>query len=426
MSDEQYEPTAAERFGSSLYGIAVLVMNVSFAIAGVAALYLLYGILSGGMSGVDSLPAADKARVFGVVSLAGKALTGGLALGTLALTYVMLGEDMAGYVIFVAAAAIGFGIQFAYTTFGGTVDSGGVKRAFSAFHQAAYVPAAIGALLILRDVVLRFISALQPKEINSDTLTYGNEARVEAKPIRTSLLAKCWEGPYCRDFVRVHCPIFIKRQACWRVKQGCYCEEEIVSAAAAKVQGVHLEMAPNKNANFANAPTQPVTSIPPSSAPIAPTAGLSAVGSAPKAGGMGRLPDVVTIQIGNETPTSVVTNSGGYQKRDLSPAQKRERCRNCVIYNEHQREKYKILLPVVFVGGIALCAIFAVPLRELFSASIMGVDRLLAHISFNTGAAPKLQRPAEGAAWALVGAFGLMFLSKMLQLLEWACFKVKI
>jgi hypothetical protein len=305
------------------------------------------------------------------------------------------------------------------------------------------MPAGIGAVLIARDVVLRFISALQPKHVESDNLTYGNEAKAEAKPIRTSLFAKCWEGPYCREFVRVHCPIFIKRAACWREKSGCYCEEEIVSQAASKVQGVHLEMVPSG----ASAPTPPPPSSPAATPPVVtPTrpVGLSSVGSPPINRGLGHDPlspppsagrggsvglsgvgssGVVHIQIGNEQPAAVVT---GNRKVELNAAQKRERCRNCVIYNEHQREKYKILLPLTFIGGIALCALFSTPARGLIGTGMIGLETLLARITFNSGPAPKIAQPSDGAVWTLIGALSLMFLSKLLQVLEWACFKVKI
>jgi hypothetical protein len=110
-------------------------------------------------------------------------------------------------------------------------------------------------------------------------------------------------------------------------------------------------------------------------------------------------------------------------------AQKRERCRNCVIYNNHQREKYKLVMPIVLLATLLLCAVVAEPVRSNIGTALSGVDHLLARISFNSGggkAATDLWKPPAGIEWILIGALGLMLLSKMLQVTEWAIFKIKI
>ena len=91
-----------------------------------------------------------------------------------------------------------------------------------------------------------------------------------------------------------HCPIFLSRKACWREKRGCYCEEDIVAAAASKINGVVLDMAPDPKQNYAN----------------------------------------TARQVG----TTGMENA--YRKPALSHAQKVQRCKYCVIFNEHEREKY--------------------------------------------------------------------------------------
>ena len=40
----------------------------------------------------------------------------------------------------------------------------------------------------------------------------------------------------------------------------------------------------------------------------------------------------------------------GGPRKDLSPEAKRERCRNCIIYNEHQRQKHKALTAVALIA----------------------------------------------------------------------------
>ena len=205
-------------------------------------------------------------------------------------------------------------------------------------------------------------------------MTFGTGAVKENRPTRTSVLGKCWEGPYCRTFIRDHCPIFIKRQACWKNRRGCYCDEDIVSGAAAKVKGVMLEMAPASETNFSTPATQ--------------------------------------------------TN----RKVHLTEWQKAERCRNCIIYNEHQREKYKVFMPIVILGTVAGTAAFSQPAFALVKVVITRVDRMVQSLSFGpTSGTPRHYIDiADWAVWSIVLALSVMLISKVLQTLEYLIFVKKI
>jgi hypothetical protein len=421
--NEERELTPWERVAPAVYNVATVVMTGSFIVAGLATLYLLYGVFSGQLAGMDSLPKGDQTRILGAIRLAGQVLTGSLALGTLALATLLIIEETTGYVIAAAALAIGWGIPFAYQTFGGNLGSTGLQAAFGAFQSAAYVPLAIGAALIVKDVIARFKSALSQKVLEVEDLTFGSDAKAERLPLRTNVLAKCWEGPYCRESIRVHCPIFVAKKTCWKELQGCYCEEDIVLQAAQRAQATPLQMAPDSRYNFANSPTP---GLPNSSAPVVPgnvndpanKAGLSSVGSAPRGG-----PIIMSITAGGMATEEEFVRKATVE---LTDSQKRQRCKNCIIYNEHMREKYKLLMPVVLAGGIILCVVLAPALREGIAWSFTGMERVAARLTFNTGPIPKFQRPPAPVEWAMVGAFSLMIVSKLLQGLEWMCFKAKI
>jgi hypothetical protein len=246
-----------------------------------------------------------------------------------------------------------------------------------AFPRAAWAPLAVGGLLVLRDLALRMADLVRNRPLDRGSLRYGGAAQAEgAKPTRLAVLGKCWEGPFCRDFVRVHCPIFHARKACWRVRRGCYCEEDIVSTAAAKISGVQLAMAPDPRYNFGGA-------------------------AAP-------------------APAAV--------KPLLTMAQKKERCRNCVIYNEHQREKYQILMPLVILGVGGVCLLLSGALRQYLGVGLSGLEQAMQRLSFG-GAGSfsfRLGRPPAVVEWIFVGAFIVIIVSKALEALEWAIFKIKV
>jgi hypothetical protein len=105
--------------GPNVYGAAVLVMNLAFAVAGIAALYLLGAMFFGNLGEFNQAPQADRARILGNIKLAGDGLTYGLAAGAVCAAYVFLAEGTAGYAILAAAALIGLGIPFGLTSFGG-------------------------------------------------------------------------------------------------------------------------------------------------------------------------------------------------------------------------------------------------------------------------------------------------------------------
>ena len=357
-----------------VYSIANLVMTLAFIVAGLSLAYLLYGVFVG-LGGFSSWDAPKQKIMMGNIALATKALIYGMGAASLGLAVSLWFEEIAGYALLIGAALLGLGLPML-----GDTTSLGVAKALAAFPQAALVPGGVGLVLVLRDIIAKFGRAIQRRgtETDSSVATFGTGAKRESKPIRTSLIGKCWEGSYCRDWVRPHCPIYQKRDACWRIRRGCYCEQDIVSAAANKTQGgVQLEMAPASQLNYAN----------PSSS-------------------------------GSNAPAKVF----------LTDAQKAERCRNCVIYNDHQSDKYKVIMPITIVATIALCVLISPMMRTGIQASMTGIESIASKLSFASSqeSGIKLTRPSDGVLWALVGAFSLMIVSKVLQIVEWCIFVKKI
>lgn len=349
-----------------------------FAISGVVSLlavaYLLFGLFSGQLAGYDALAHADRLRVLGNLNLAGNALMGGLIVAALCGAVCFFEAESTGWILLVAAGLLGFGVPFGFTNFGDGTLNNGIKSALSIFPKAAIAPAAVGAFLVIKDLYLKTVSAVRDKVFDSQDMDYGKGAVKENRPLRTSLLAKCWEGPYCREFIREHCPIFLQRKACWKERRGCYCDEDIVSNAAQKVKGVMLEMAPSSESNFAS-----------------PT---------------------------NQAPRKAI----------LTDWQKAERCRNCIIYNDHQREKYRIFMPLTIIGTIAAGFVFSQPAFAFVKKTIGGIDGLVQRISFTPGGGPPKNyvELADWAVWAIVISLGIMLISKALQTLEWLVFVKKV
>lgn len=130
---------------------------------------------------------------------------------------------------------------------------------------------------------------------------------VKQEEVKNVFLGKCWQLPFCRKFIREKCPIYHSRRTCWRERVGCMCEETVI-----------------RNAMDNRA---------------IPKDQLLAAKMIP-------------------------------YNRTLPMAAKIERCRNCVIYNEHQKQKYKLVLPIVLLMIVGSYILFRQPLLE-------GIDNLV-------------------------------------------------
>jgi len=198
--------------------------------------------------------------------------------------------------------------------------------------------------------------------VRADQLKYGKGIKEEADR-QNVFLGNCWQLPYCRKFVRERCPIFHAKRTCWRERVGCMCEEEVIRNA--------ME---NK--------------------PIPKDAVLA----------------------GKMIPKNF----------RLTEIQKFERCKNCVIYNEHQRHKYRAFVWAIVIGYVALYVVLHGPLVTMVDGLVTRVNDAV-HIAILSGGkeANSFEAPTffvEGLSFVMA----LLILTYALKLLEYCIFKLKI
>ena len=116
-------------------------------------------------------------------------------------------------------------------------------------------------------------------------------------------------------------------------------------------------------------------------------------------------------------------------RKILTPEAKRERCRNCVIYNEHQRQKHKALTIATLIGMPSIL-IWQFPLFQALIGSLLNVlDSMTKRFSFSPDASgiAQLHNGAYSIiAWVFLAALGVILLSQALKVIEYFCFKLKI
>lgn len=196
----------------------------------------------------------------------------------------------------------------------------------------------------------------------ADSLKYGKGVK-EDLDRQNVFLGKCWQLPYCRKFVREKCPIYHTRRTCWKERVGCMCEEKVISNA---MQGIQIPKDMVAAAKY--------------------------------------------IPYNTKLPMEI----------------KIERCRQCVIYNEHQKHKYKLALPGTLVFVVGLWFVIREPFKELIGSALTGADRFIGQATLM--GRNSVTDPTHLLVFreVLVVLLMLMLLAYLLKVVEFLVFKLKI
>lgn len=218
-------------------------------------------------------------------------------------------------------------------------------------------------------LVVDVISRVRMRAIQgmkAESLRFGKGHKEEIDT-RNVFLGKCWQLPYCRKFVRERCPIYHTRRTCWKERVGCMCEEQVI-----------------KNA-----------------------------------------------MEGKAIPKDMVAAAAYIPKNSrLTPQQKAERCQQCVIYNEHQKHKYKAALPTTFVATVVLYFALREPAGNFIGSAVSRANSLINQATLDSTGKVSITNPS------LIGSFGvhdllviiLFFVgfSYAVRMIEWFFFRLKV
>jgi hypothetical protein len=233
------------------------------------------------------------------------------------------------------------------------------------------------------------------------TQAYFSEAVVRTTFSQRSTIgafAKCWQLPFCRESLRKKCPIYHARTKCWKERVGCMCEENVIRLA----MGGEDEQKP---------------------VDMTKEAGFVPIG------------DLIT-KSEKEERKSIPTRPGPRGVRiptnpHLTESQKKMRCHNCIIFNEHQRQKYQLLSPIVTLAVPALVFWQFEALRNLIGNMLNMIDSVVGRVTFsgaNAGAS-NLTKEVTGnlpVETLLIVCLTLVMMTWALRFLEYCMFKLRM
>ncbi|MBL8087831.1 MAG: hypothetical protein JNM85_07145 [Chthonomonas sp.] len=188
---------------------------------------------------------------------------------------------------------------------------------------------------------------------------------IKSESIQNVFMGKCWQLPFCRKFVREQCPIYHSRRTCWKERVGCMCEEKVIKGA---MEGIQI-----------------------------PRDALLAAKYIP-------------------------------YSHTISKEQKMERCRQCVIYNEHQRHKYKLSLPIALATVIGLYALLRPALLAVLERSMAQADKVISSATLRE-ATGTLGTDPGGLVMlreVLLVCLMLVVMAYILKILEYVFFNLKL
>lgn len=350
------------------------VLWAAFVVSLLLLAYLMTGMYSGAWSAqaLHHLSRAGVLRQSQNIALAFQLLQLSAFVYMVCLLTVALRDEKIGYVL------LGIGLLF-YA--GVPALTGGIYgyRALKPGHAVNLLMADFqmlaglfivpGILWAGADLVRRFQAAAEAHAVQRVNMKYG-AAVPKQKSVRQQFLGACWQLPYCRDHVRVKCPIYLKRRGpCWWHKEGCMCEERIILQA------------------------------------------------------------VITDDWKQKAARADAAYNFGQSRSGLSAAAKRERCRNCVIYNEHQRQKYKAMVTVTLIALPLVIFFYSGALEMAATHVLSGMEALMERFSFGespTSISFLHGRPSLPVEWAVIGVLCMLGLTQVMKLIEYWCFKLKI
>ena len=350
--------------------LTVLGLQVGGGAFVLVSVYLLWGIISGTLTNLSSLAAEDLQRVLKNVQFACKVLTasGVVLVFSGAIRYYL--DEITGYLLLISGAVLHWGIPMA-------VGSSLQQVSFEAASLPAYVTAQYSLVGVVALVAaVPFIIAdfwFKLRGVQRRTARGAIIVSKEEELPRSRFHIFCWQMPYCRDYLRKFCRAYEQRKSCWRIKSGCYCDEDMIlrvmkRSSTSKVPGF----------------------------------------------------DQRYTEVAGKT-------------KDLTPAQKRQRCRQCFLYQEHQKQKYRMLSPLAFPAGVAIMWVYLKPVKLLLHEALEFTDRFAGQISFGTGAqqavtsqwanAPATSNTIE---WLFLVCIGLILVTYLLRALEYFVFDLQV
>lgn len=366
------------RAGNTVFNVAGIVQTVSLVVLGLTVLYLALAVFTGQLAQVGA--SAGAAARFQWVGIAFLYACIGL---TLALVARNCSDDTLIVVLGIAGAVVYFGLPMGLGmamarggASGGAAENAAVRVLTHQFMFLGFFLFSVTALRVCVFAADRILTTSSRDEVPSASRDFI--ARQISRPIKPNAktrrgpFARCWEQPHCIDFIREVCRPWAERRACWRIQSGCMCDVRYLYDAMRKdeTMGVRADQG---------------------------------------------MDDLI--------PEASEMGGGGHERRLY--------CRDCRIYLEHQRRKFRVLSPLS-VPITAVIMLAASPIiMAIYGLLVQWSGRAIQTMWLGDNRDEVAGRFVndlgnQGAAYAAIVLCGIFLLSAVMRFIEWLTLELKV
>ncbi len=308
-------------------------------------------------------------KVIGNLRLMGQIMALSGVLGTICLIIVTW-EEIA---VAVVAGLAGIGLVLGFPLMVASQVAGGAQRAGDLITNWSGITGQAMVVLVGIRVLVEIVNYVREAPARRARIA---EKEGGKKPTKASIspwwrLSHCWEMPFCHEAIKESCPAYKQRKNCWRIKQGCNCDPHLIETLLKRGAGGN----------------------------VLPEEGSEYVRSDLEKG---------------------AAQAGDKRTRE---------CRNCPIFVEHQREKFRLLNPLLIAGSIiGLIAAYPI-MRGLYARFIAFLARIAERLVLGQAVPVSdwITRFDSPAVWVFFYVIvGLLLLSYVLKAVEWAILVRKI
>lgn len=364
--------------GASSLGIDLMTKVVAWAMTGlklsltaflISTGYVLYGVYGGHLS------QAVEPRVIDNLNIMGQIMAASGALGAICLVVVTYEE--AAYAAI--AGILGLGYMFGVPLMvAGQVQSQ-AQQAGETILKWSNATGQVMLVIVGLRMFLEIVNFIKEAPRRREKLV---EVQGLEKPKHVSRgpawrLSRCWEMPYCHEAIKEMCPAYQARRSCWRIRQGCNCDPTMIEALI-------------------------------------------------RAGG-------ATRGKGDTSDGKVAQEA--YMRSDLEAdiklgeGERTRECNVCPIFNEHQRQKFNLLNPIIIIAAIVgLLAAYPI-MKKLYVLSITGLSQLASQMTYGASESVSqwIGRLDSPAVWVFFYVIvGLVVMSYVLKFVEWTILVKKL
>jgi hypothetical protein len=361
-----------DRKGHHLVGLAAVVVGwanllIRLALAGFLISYGYYAwAIVGGYLGAQNNVAVNP-NIVSNLRLMGTLLLASCTVGTICLIYLTLEEVAWSVLAGGLGAGVFFGTPFLILSYvhSGLVEALNVVRDYTS--TSGEVMLFLVGLRIIFEVVDYLRTGPTRHLLDSELAEKRKQARGAAPSSATAKVwGRCWELPYCHEAVREKCPTFIAKKSCWKFGYGCMCNPKLIEVLVRASTGGHTTAAKAREGAYIRSDLD------------------------------------ADLHIG--------------QKERTIP------CSRCPIFVEHQRQKYKLVNPII-VGATILGLVAGYgPIMVLYRHFLANVSEVAARMTLTGNIDPSawfryLDTTSVRVFFYVIA--GTLFLAYVLKSVEW-------